>query len=332
MPLKHALITGGSRGIGLSIAQLLARNNYACTLVSRSTSSLESAVSTLSVPSSSTSTQTSASDTQSPHAILPGDISLPSFWTHDTFAGVKKRTPRFDVLVNCAGISQSKLFSRTSEDEIQEIVNTNLTGTMLGTRYLLRNRYLHSSSAGGLRKNSAETNKERHNEAEKGVKEEEEEKKHSSVIINVASLMGVSGGFGAVAYAASKAGVLGFTRALATELGANGGGIRVNAILPGYVETEMTKGERSLVSFLLLASAFCGNENDSKPPRESPNAEPYVSLTATSTDLDHTALLRKIPLGRFAQADEIASAALFLAQNEYAHNCVINLDGGISAV
>lgn len=60
-------------------------------------------------------------------------------------------------------------------------------------------------------------------------------------IVNVASLLGVHGGQGAAAYAASKAGVVGLTRALAAEMGA--GGVRVNAILPGYVETDMTAGE-----------------------------------------------------------------------------------------
>jgi NAD(P)-dependent dehydrogenase (short-subunit alcohol dehydrogenase family) len=60
------------------------------------------------------------------------------------------------------------------------------------------------------------------------------------VIINVSSLLGLQGGYGAVAYAASKAGVLGFTRALATEYASHK--VRVNAIVPGYVETDMTKG------------------------------------------------------------------------------------------
>ena len=60
------------------------------------------------------------------------------------------------------------------------------------------------------------------------------------VVINVSSLLGLQGGYGAVAYAASKAGVLGFTRALATEYASHK--VRVNAIVPGYVETDMTKG------------------------------------------------------------------------------------------
>lgn len=56
-----------------------------------------------------------------------------------------------------------------------------------------------------------------------------------------------------------------------------------------------------------------------------------MELTYIHTDLDHATLSQRIPLGRLAKPEEIASAALFLAQNEYAHNCVINLDGGLSA-
>lgn len=119
------------------------------------------------------------------------------------------------MLVNCAGISQSSFFTRTEPEYISEIVDTNLKSLMLGTRFLLRNRYIQ-----GTRKANGEP---------------------SPVIINVSSLLGVKGGYGAVAYAASKAGVLGFTRALAVEQGPLG--VRVNAIVPGYVETDMTKGK-----------------------------------------------------------------------------------------
>jgi 3-oxoacyl-[acyl-carrier protein] reductase len=82
--------------------------------------------------------------------------------------------------------------------------------------------------------------------------------------------------------------VLGFTRALAAEYASHW--VRVNAIVPGYVTSDMTK------------------------------------------DLDSETLRQRIPLGRFGTPEEIAQAALFLAQNEYAHNCVLNLDGGLSAV
>ena len=121
----------------------------------------------------------------------------------------------------------------------------------------------------------------------------------------MASLLGVSGGYGAVACAASKAGVLGFTRALAGEY--VGHGVRVNAIVPGYVESDMTKGRFS--SALLCAG-----------------------VVADEIDLNTSQLRERIPLKRFGTPEEIAHAALFLAENQYAHNCVLNLDGGLSAV
>ncbi|PVI03855.1 NAD(P)-binding protein [Periconia macrospinosa] len=317
MPLKHALITGGSRGIGLSIAQLLARNNYACTLISRSSSmsSLHAALSSLSIPSSS-STQT-----ENPHAVLRGDIASQNFWTQDTFKAMKERTKRFDVVVNCAGITQAKLFARMDESEIREIVDTNLTAMMIGTRFLLRNRWLQSSSP------SSRRDKQKGQEDESADKGGEEGRTHTPVIVNIASLMGVSGGFGAVAYAASKAGVLGFTRALATEMGGNGG-VRVNAVVPGYVETDMTRSSEDFLLFVVICKAY-----DKLRCKE--GTAPRLTTRTPfefSTDLNRSELLRRIPLGRFAKPEEIASAALFLAQNEYAHNCIINLDGGISAL
>ncbi|KAF1930933.1 NAD(P)-binding protein [Didymella exigua CBS 183.55] len=254
---RHVLITGGSRGIGLAIAQAFARRSYRCTLISRSEETLKAAISTL---------EASAP----PHHYISGSITSPDFWstTHFKAAGLTKSevTSKVDVLVNCAGITQSRLFTTTPAEDIQEIVDTNLTALMLGTRFLLRNKYLNS------------TTKSR---ADAGLDS-------TPSIINVSSLLGVSGGHGAVAYAASKAGILGFTRALAAEYVQHG--VRVNVIVPGYVESDMTK------------------------------------------DLNTSQLKDRIPLRRFGQSKEIAHAALFLAENQYAHNCVLNLDGGLSAV
>ncbi|KFY85662.1 hypothetical protein V500_08229 [Pseudogymnoascus sp. VKM F-4518 (FW-2643)] len=110
-------------------------------------------------------------------------------------------------------------------------------------------------------------------------------------IINIASLLGVKGGRGSSVYAASKAGILGFTRALAAEAGPSG--VRVNAVVPGYIETEMTSG--------MDPALFESTKN-------------------------------AIPLQRFGTAEEVADAAFFLAANQYANNCTLNLDGGLSAV
>ncbi|PKY03374.1 NAD(P)-binding protein [Aspergillus campestris IBT 28561] len=117
----------------------------------------------------------------------------------------------------------------------------------------------------------------------------------SKCIINVSSLLALKGGTGAVPYAASKAGVLGLTRSLAVETAESLKGvfIRSNAIVPGYIETPMI---------------------------------------ADFTESQTSKLKESIPLRRFGRPDEVADAAVFLAHNEYANNCVLNLDGGLSAV
>ncbi|KAJ5965082.1 Short-chain dehydrogenase/reductase SDR [Penicillium vulpinum] len=117
----------------------------------------------------------------------------------------------------------------------------------------------------------------------------------SKCIINVSSLLALKSGTGAVPYAASKAGLLGLTRSLAVEASASMKDIviRSNVIVPGYIETPMV---------------------------------------ADFTPGETSRLKNLIPLHRFGDPREIADAAVFLAQNEYANNCVLNLDGGLSAV
>jgi NAD(P)-dependent dehydrogenase (short-subunit alcohol dehydrogenase family) len=268
---RHVLITGGSRGIGLSVAKLFSHHSYRCTLISRSEASLQSAISHL-------------HPCNPPHAYIAGDITLRSpgteFWSNmpdSAFGSVLPRPmgsenagSKIDVLVNCAGVSQARTFMQTSADDIHDILALNLEAMLLGTKFLMRKGYLKGKGRKGTGKDQGTTDGK------------------GPVIINVASLLGVSGGYGAVAYAASKAGVLGFTRALAAEYIAHG--VRVNAIVPGYVGTDMT------------------------------------------AKLDEEQLQKRIPLGRFGEPEEIAEAALFLANNQYAHNCVLNLDGGLSAV
>lgn len=87
--------------------------------------------------------------------------------------------------------------------------------------------------------------------------------------------------------------------------------MRVNAIVPGYITSDMTAGKHGMhhvESFLELCSTY------------------------TLTDMDSESLLSQIPAHRFGKPEEVADAALFLARNQYANNCVINIDGGLSAV
>lgn len=235
---RHILVTGGSRGIGLAIAQLFAKNAYRCTLISRSEQDLKAAVSSLQpLPTQLSSSTSEHASHQYQHGYIAGSISQGTqFWSSDPsspFGALlpkpsRQKTPthpsRIDVVVNCAGITQTKLFSTLDESAMENIISTNLTALMQGTKFLLRNGYLRGSSSSSSSSSSKEGKED-----------------FNPTIINVASLLGLHGGYGAVAYAASKAGVLGFTRALATEYASHK--VRVNAIVPGYVETDMTKGK-----------------------------------------------------------------------------------------
>jgi 3-oxoacyl-[acyl-carrier protein] reductase len=113
---------------------------------------------------------------------------------------------RLDVLVNNAGLAKDNLLPRITDEEWFQIINTNLTGTFLCTRAAIRQMI-----------------KQRHGH-----------------IINISSVVGLHGNPGQSHYAASKAGIIGFTRSIAKEYGSRG--ITANAVAPGYIETPMTAG------------------------------------------------------------------------------------------
>lgn len=108
-----------------------------------------------------------------------------------------------DVLINNAGIAYTGLFTDMSDEEMLRVINTDLTGTMILTRDIARGMV----------------------------------KAHRGCIINISSVWGVYGASCEVAYSAAKAGIIGFTKALAKELGPSG--IRVNCIAPGVIDTKM---------------------------------------------------------------------------------------------
>lgn len=111
----------------------------------------------------------------------------------------------FDVLVNSAGVSSCGLLTETSDFEFDRIMRVNLYGTFYTCRAAAKAMI----------------------------------KKGSGSIVNVSSIWGVSGGSCEAAYSASKAGVIGLTKALSKELGPSG--VRVNAVAPGFIETKMTE-------------------------------------------------------------------------------------------
>lgn len=156
--------------------------------------------------------------------------------------------------MNNAGITRDMLAMRMGEDEFDSVINTNLKGTFNTIRFA-SNIML---------------------------------KQKSGTIINLSSVVGLIGNAGQANYAASKAGVIGMTKSVARELGSRG--ITVNAIAPGFIETDMTG--------------------------------------VLSDDIKKN-MLATIPLKRFGKAEEVAEVAVFLAKNRYITGQVINIDGGM---
>jgi len=109
-----------------------------------------------------------------------------------------------DVLVNNAGLTRDGLLARMSDDDWREVIDTNLSSVFYTCRAVVRPMM----------------------------------KKRRGAIVNVSSIVGVHGNFGQTNYAASKAGIIGFTKSLARELGSRG--IRANVVAPGYVATQLT--------------------------------------------------------------------------------------------
>lgn len=166
------------------------------------------------------------------------------------------RHQRIDILVNNAGITRDNLLMRMSEEEFDAVLNTNLKGSFNTMRFVSRQM---------LRQKSGR-------------------------IVNVASVVGVSGNAGQANYAASKAGLIGLTKTAARELASRG--ITVNAVAPGFIETDMT---------------------------------------SVLSDTVKTQAAAQIPLGHFGEACQVAKAVAFLASDDAAYitGQVLHVDGGM---
>ena len=176
----------------------------------------------------------------------------------ETIKTVMASSGGFDVLVNNAGITRDGLSFRMSMEDWNSVLAVNLTGTFVVSQIV---------SADMIRKRKGS-------------------------IINMTSIVGLHGQSGQVNYAASKAGLIGYTKSLAKECG--GRGVRVNAIAPGFIETEMTE---------------------------------VISEEARKAWLD------SVPLKRVGTVKDVADAALFLASDmsSYITAQVLGVDGGMGA-
>ncbi|MDA8629759.1 MAG: 3-oxoacyl-[acyl-carrier-protein] reductase [Bacteroidia bacterium] len=190
---KSALITGATRGIGKGIAETFAKNG--CNIAFTFASSVEKAKAF------------EAELTEKYGVKAKGYQSNAADFTQseELAKNVIADFDRIDILINNAGITRDGLMLRMSEEQWDEVINTNLKSAFNLTKSFLR--HFMGNKAGS--------------------------------IINMTSVVGVTGNAGQANYAASKAGMIGFTKSIAKELGSRS--IRCNAVAPGFIETEMTE-------------------------------------------------------------------------------------------
>ena len=186
---KVALITGGSRGIGEALVRKFAEHGASVAFTYVSASSKErSEQLAAELGSQAKAYQSDAGDYAQAEALI---------------ARVTGDFGKLDILVNNAGITRDTLMLRMTEQQWDEVIQTNLKSVFNLTRHALKPMLRSGGS-----------------------------------IINMSSVVGVFGQAGQANYAASKAGIIGFSKSIAKEYGSRG--IRCNAVAPGFIETEMT--------------------------------------------------------------------------------------------
>ena len=240
---KVALVTGGSRGIGRSIALALGKNGVKVAVNYAGSEARAQEVVELiqAAGSEAIAIQCDVSDSNAVQEMVKQVVA--------TFGSI-------DILVNNAGITKDTLLMRMKEEDWDSVINTNLKGVFNTTKAVTRPMM----------------------------------KQRSGKIINIASVVGIIGNPGQANYVAAKSGVIGLTKASARELAARH--IHVNAVAPGFIETDMTE----------------------ELPEEAKQA-----------------MLAQIPLARFGSPDDVAGVVVFLASDasNYMTGQVLCVDGGM---
>lgn len=185
---------------------------------------------------------------------ISGDVSEASDAKHMVSEAIE-HLGSVDVLVNNAGITNDKLMLKMTEEDFERVLKINLTGAFNMTQAVLKPM----------------------------------SKARQGAIINVSSVVGLTGNIGQANYAASKAGLIGFTKSVAREVAARN--VRVNAIAPGFIESDMTD---------VLSEKM------------------------------QEQILGQIPMKRIGKAQEVAQLASFLAGQDYITGQVIAIDGGMT--
>ncbi|KAI8810411.1 3-oxoacyl-reductase [Cladochytrium replicatum] len=186
---------------------------------------------------------------------IPCDVADPEDVAGMAKCAMEEATGDISCVVNAAGISIDGLLMTQPLKDISSIVTTNLIGTINVTRAFLKPMI----------------------------------KQRSGSVINISSVVGISGNQGQSVYAASKAGIIGFTKSLAKEIGPRG--LRVNAIAPGFIESDMTSGISDEIR------------------------EKYINACA---------------LRRFGTPEEVAHCVSFLLEARYITGQCLVVDGGLS--
>lgn len=241
---RVALVTGGSRGIGSSIAMELARNgaNIAINYANNSEKAEKVIKEIKKLGADAISIKADVSKEEDVKKLVKK---------------AEKELGKIEILVNNAGITRDNLLIRMKKEDFEDVLDVNLIGTFLCTKAVSRGMM----------------------------------KKRYGKIINITSVVGIMGNAGQGNYSASKAGVIGFTKSMAKELGSRG--IRINAVAPGFIDTEMTQ--------------VLDEELKEK-------------------------MIDNIPLGKLGDTQDVANLVAFLAskKSDYITGQVLSVDGGMA--